>query len=115
MKNTEICPSEYIRSEVLYRKMLREINLLEHQVFEVKKMVNIFWHIRLEKPDLANWLSGGDGLRWKTVADDILERWKEIDETKDEIDWAIRNIFASVEREEEQWQEKQKKINIEGC
>ena len=51
MKNTEICPSEYIKSEVLYRKLLRRINLLEHQIFEVKKMTSIFWDIRLKKPD----------------------------------------------------------------
>ena len=115
MKNTEICPSEYIRSEVLYRKILREINLLECQIYEVKKMVNIFWDIRLKKSDLANWISKGDGLWWKTATDDISERWKEIDETKDEIEWTIVNMFISVEREEKQRQEKQKKITIEGC
>ena len=115
MKNTEICLSEYIKSEVLYRKILHKINLLECQIFEVKKMVNIFWDIRLEKSDLANWLSRGDGLWWKTATDDISERWKEIDEIKDGIDWAMENMFVSVEREEEQQQEKQKKITIEGC
>ena len=46
MKNTEICLSEYIKSEVLYRKILRQINLLRYQIFEVKKMVNIFWDMR---------------------------------------------------------------------
>ena len=101
MKNTEICSGEYIKSEVLYRKMLHKINLLEHQIFEVKKMTNIFWDIRLKKPELACWILEGDSVWWKTAADDISERWKEIDETKDEIDWAIRNMFVSVEREEE--------------
>ena len=109
MKNTEICPSEYIKSEVLYRKILRQINLLEHQVFEVKKMVNIFWDIRLKKPDMANWLSRGDGLWWKTATDDISERWKEIDEIKDGIDWAIGNMFVSVEQEEKQQMKKAEK------
>ena len=112
MKNTEICLSEYIKSEVLYRKMLHKINLLEHQIFEVKKMTNIFWDIRLKKPDLANWISGGDSMWWKTAADDISERWKEIDETKDEIDWVIGSMFASVEREEKQQPKKQKKTHI---
>jgi len=114
MKNTEICPSECIKSEVLYRKILHELNLLERQIFEVKKMTNIFWDIRLKKPDLANWISGGDSMWWKTAADDILERWEEIDEIKDEIDWALRNMFASVEREEKQRPKKQKKTHIEG-
>ena len=114
MKNTEICPGEYIKSEVLYRKILHKINLLEHQIFEVKKMTDIFWDIRLKKPDLANWISGGDSMWWKTAADDISERWKEIDETKDEIDWVIGSMFASVEREEKQQPKKQKKTHIGG-
>jgi len=109
MKNTEICPSEYIKSEVLYRKMLRRINLLEHQIFEVKKMASIFWDIRLKKPDLANWISRGDSMWWKTAADDISERWKEIDEIRDEIDWTIGNMFVSVEREEKQQMKKAEK------
>ena len=102
MKNTEICSSEYIKSEVLYRKMLHKINMLEHQIFEVKKTTNIFWDIRLKKSELARWISKGDSLWWKTAADDISERWKEIDKIKDEIDWTIGNMFASVEREEKQ-------------
>ena len=109
MKNTEICPSEYIKSEVLYRKMLRRINLLEHQIFEVKKMTSIFWDIRLKKPDLANWISRGDSMWWKTAAEDISERWKEIDEIRDEIDWAIGNMFVSVEQEEKQRTKKTEK------
>ena len=109
MKNTEICPSEYIKSEVLYRKMLRRINLLEHQIFEVKKMTSIFWDIRLKKPDLANWISRGDSMWWKTAAEDISERWKEIDEIRDEIDWAIGNMFVSVEHEEKQQMKKTEK------
>ena len=109
MKNTEICPGEYIKSEVLYRKILHKINLLEHQIFEVKKMTDIFWDIRLKKPDLANWISGGDSMWWKTAADDISERWEEIDEIRDEIDWAIRNMFASVEQEEKQRMKKTEK------
>ena len=109
MKNTEICPSEYINAEVLYRKMLRRINLLEHQIFEVKKMTSIFWDIRLKKPELANWIYRGDSMWWKTAADDISERWKEIDKIKDEIDWTIGNMFASVEREEKQRMKKTEK------
>ena len=112
MKNTEICSSEYIKSEVLYRKMLHKINMLEHQIFEVKKMTNIFWDIRLKKSELACWISEGDSMWWKTATDDISERWKEIDETKDEIDWVIGNMFASVEREEKQRPKKQKKTHI---
>ena len=114
MKNTEICPSEYIKSEVLYRKMLHKINTLEHQIFEVKKMTNIFWDIRLKKSELANWISGGDSMWWKTAADDISERWEEIYEIRDEIDWAIRNMFVSVEREEKQRMKKTEKTGIEG-
>ena len=114
MKNTEICLGEYIKSEVLYRKMLHKINLLEHQIFEVKKMTNIFWDIRLKKSELACWVLEGGSMWWKTASDDISERWKEIDETKDEIEWVIGNMFASVEREEKQRPKKQKKTHIEG-
>ena len=102
MKNTEICLSEYDKSEVIYRKILRQINLLQHQIFEVKEMTNIFWDIRLKKPELAHWISRGDGLWWETATKDISERWKEIDETKNEIDWVIVNMFVSVEQEEKQ-------------
>ena len=109
MKNTEICSSEYGKSEVIYRKILRQINLLQHQIFEVKKMTNIFWDIRLKKPDLANWISGGDSRWWKTAADDISERWEEIDEIRDEIDWVVGNMFASVEQEEKQRMKKTEK------
>ena len=109
MKNTEICPGEYINSEVLYRKMLRRINLLEHQIFEVKKMTSIFWDIRLKKPDLSNWLLGGNGRYWETATCDISERWKEIDKGKEEVDWLIVNLCASIEREGEQYWEKTEK------
>ena len=109
MKNTEICPSEYIKSEVLYRKMLRQINLLEHQIFEVKKMTNIFWDIRLKKSGISNWILRGDGRWWETATDDILERWKEIGEGKEEVDWLIANLCATIEREGEQYREKTEK------
>ena len=109
MKNTEICPGEYIKSEVLYRKMLRRINLLEHQIFEVKKMTSIFWDIRLKKSDLANWISRGDSMWWKTAADDISERWEEIYEIRDEINRVIGNMFVSVEHEEKQRMKKTQK------
>jgi len=72
-------------------------------------MTSIFWDIRLKKSDLANWISGGDSMWWKTAADDISERWEEIDEIKDEIDWAIGNMFVSVEREEKQRTKKTEK------
>jgi len=114
MKNTEICSSEYIKSGVLYRKMLHKINMLEHQIFEVKKMTNIFWDMRLKKSDVSNWISEGDGLWWETATEDISERWKEINETKDEIDWVMGNMFASVEREEKQRPKKQKKTHTGG-
>ena len=110
MKNTEIYTGEYIKSEVLYRKVLHKINLLEHQIFEAKKMTNIFWGIRLKKPELARWVSEGDSMWWKIATDDISERWKEIDETKDEIDWVVGNMFASVEREEKEYKKKTEKI-----
>ena len=109
MKNTEICPSEYIKSEVIYRKVIHKINLLEHQIFEVKEMTNIFWDIRLKKPELACWISRGDSMWWETATDDISERWKEIDKIKDDIDWAIQNMFVSVEREEKQRMKKTEK------
>ena len=109
MKNTDICSSEYINSEVLYRKMLRRINLLEHQIFEVKKMTNIFWDIRLNKPDLSKWILREDAGCWERASNDILERWKEIDEGKEEVDWLIANLCASIEREREQYQEKTEK------
>ena len=109
MKNTEICPSEYIMSEVLYRKMLRRINLLVHQISEVKKMTNIFWDIRLNKPDLSNWILREDARCWGRASNDILERWKEIDEGKEEVDRLIANLCASIEREREQYQEKTEK------
>ena len=112
MKNTEICLSDYFKSEVSYRKILRQIDLLMYQIFEVKKTTNIFWDIRLKKSELARWISKGDSMWWKTAADDILERWEEIDEIKDEIDWALRSMFASVEREEKQRPKKQKKTHI---
>ena len=109
MKNTEISLSEYDKSEVLYRKMLRKINLLEHQIFEVKKMTNIFWDIRLNKPDLSNWILREDARCWERACKDISERWKEIDEGKEEVDWLIGNLCASIEREGEQYREKTEK------
>ena len=109
MKNTEICLSEYIKSEVLYRKMLRQINLLEHQIFEVKEMTSIFWDIRLKKLDISGWLIRRDDRWWETASNDISERWKEIDEGKEEVDWLIANLCASIEREREQYQEKTEK------
>ena len=114
MKNTEICPSEYIKSEVLYRKMLRQINLLEHQIFEVKEMTSIFWDIRLKKLDISGWLIRGDDRWWETASNDISERWKEIDEGKEEVEWLIADLCASIEREGEQYREKTEKDKCRG-
>ena len=109
MKNTEICPSEYIKSEVLYRKILHKINLLERQIFEVKKMTNIFWDIRLNKLYLTNWILREDAGCWERACKDMSERWKEIDEGKEEVDWLIANLCATIEREGEQYREKTEK------
>ena len=113
MKNTEMCPSERIKADVLYRRIMWRLNLLVGQIPESKKKFTRFYAIVQKKSDVSMGEKNENDISWVEAFDDFVENWEEMENVKDEVDRMIRDIFFSVEREEEE-QRKNTKRNIMG-
>ena len=109
MKYTETSMGECIKADVLYRRILWRLNLIGRQIHESKKKFTCFYTHAQKKSDVSAGEKNENSVSWVEAFDDFAENWEEIDEIKDEIDWAIRNMFASVEREEKQQMKKAEK------
>ena len=107
MKNTEMCPSECIKAYVVYRRILWRLNLIECQIHESKKKFTGFYAIVQKKSDVSVGEKNENDISWVEAFDDLMENWEEMENVKDEVGWMLRNIFFSVEREED---ERKKKI-----
>ena len=106
MKNTEMRPSECIKAEVLYRRILWRLNLIERQIHESKKKFTCFYAIVQKKSDVSVGEKNENDISWVEAFDDLMENWEEMENVKDEVDWMIRDIFFAVEREEEEYKKK---------
>ena len=113
MKNTETSTSEYIKADVLHKKILWRLNLLERQISECKKKFTCFYTQAQKKSDVSVGEKNEKDISWVEAFDDFAENWEEMENVKDEVDWMIRDIFFAVEREEEE-QRKNTKRNIVG-
>jgi len=111
MKNTEMCPSERIKADVLYRRIMWRLNLLVGQIPESKKKFTRFYAIVQKKSDVAMGEKNENDISWVEAFDDFVENWEEMENVKDEVDWMIRDIFFAVEQEEEE-RRKNTKRNI---
>ena len=114
MKNTEMRPSECVKAEVLYRRILWRLNLIERQIHESKKKFTCFYAIVQKKSDVSVGEKNENDISWVEAFDDLMENWEEMENVKDEVDWMIRDIFFAVEREEEEEQRKNTKRHIIG-
>ena len=110
MKNTEMRPSEYIKAEVLYRRILWRLNLIERQISECKKKFTCFYTQAQKKSDVSVGEKNEKDISWVEAFDDFTENWEEMENVKDEVDWMIRDIFFVVEREEDERKKKTEKI-----
>jgi len=110
MKKEEPCPSDCVKAEVLYRRILWRLNLLAGQIHESKKGFTRFYTQAQKKPNVSVGEKNENDISWVEAFDDFIETWEEMENVKDEVDWMIRDIFFSVEREEEEYKKKTEKI-----
>jgi len=106
MKNTETSAGECIKADVLYRRILWRINLIERQISECKKKFTCFYAQVQKKSDVPAGEKNENDISWVEAFDDFAENWEEMENAKDEVDWTIRDIFFAVEREEEEYKKK---------
>ena len=114
MKNTEMSPTERIKADVLYRRILWRLNLLERQIFRCKKKFTCFYTQAQKKSHVSAGEKNEKDISWVEVFDDFTENWEETENVKDEVDWMIRDIFFAVEREEDERKKKYEKNTYKG-
>ena len=112
MKNTETSTSEYIKADVLHKKILWRLNILERQISECKKGFTCFYTQAQKKPNVLAGEKNENDVSWVEAFDDFAENWEEMENVKDEVDWMIRDIFFAVEREEEEEQRENMKRHM---
>ena len=106
MENTDKCIDEGQKAEVVCRKLMRKIYEIWRKTYDVRIRVSCFYNdvvlpLHLEKKENEQ--------RWKTQVDDFAERWKEIDEVKEEVAWLIIDLRETIEQEEKKRQKKTEK------
>jgi len=114
MKNTETSAGECIKADVLHRKILWRINLIERQISECKKKFTCFYTEAQKKSHVSAGEKNENSVSWVEAFDNFAENWEEMENVKDEADWMIRDIFFAVEREEEEEYKKKIKNNKKG-
>ena len=110
MKNTETSTSECVKAEVLYRRIMWRLNLLAGQIHESKKKFTCFYTLVQKKSGVSAGEKNENDISWVEALDDFAENWEEMENVKDEVDWMIKDIFFSVEREEDERKKKTEKI-----
>ena len=108
MKNTDVCSDEGQKSEVLCQKLIRKVDEMWHKTYDMRRRIRLFYEdatLPLALPEEKK----ENARLWKADFNDLTERWKEIDEGKEEVDWLIINLHETIEEEEKK---RQKKTNI---
>jgi len=114
MKNTKASTSECIKADVLHKKILWRLNVLERQISECKKGFTRFYAQVQKKTNVLVWKKNENDIPWVEAFDEFAENWEEMENVKDEVDWMIRDIFFAVEREEEEQRENMKRHMMRG-
>ena len=99
MENTGVCSDERQKPEVVCGKLIRKVDEMWHKTYDMRRRISIFYEdvvVPLAPPEEKK----ENERRWKAQFDDFAERWKEIDEGKDEIDWLIIDLHETIEEEE---------------
>jgi len=101
MKNTKMSRSEGGKAEVLGREILKRIDGIGHQTYKLKKDVNDFYSVVLKKNRIVFLSETDRAAVWKGAFDNFSERWKEIDVGKYEVACMVRDLYSSIEQEDE--------------
>ena len=86
------------KADVVCRKLFRKVDEIWHKTYDMRRRISIFYEdvvLPLNPPEEKK----ENERRWKAQFDDFAERWKEIDEGKDEIDWLIIDLHETIEEE----------------
>ena len=98
------CQSECVEPKVWWGRIYRKIDEIWLKTHDLRKRGNFFYEDT--QPNKTAQEKKEKKRQWKAMYNDLPRRWKEIDDGKEEVDWLMANLHASIEREEEQWQEK---------
>ena len=90
--------------EVWWGRIYRKIDELWLKTHDIRKRGNFFYED--QQPNKTAQEKKEKKRQWKAMYYNLTERWKEIDEEKEEVGWLMAGLYASIEREEEQWREK---------
>ena len=101
MKNICEVAGECIKVEVLYKKIFEKIKEIGCKTYKVKRMEDEVYGEMLKRPNETS-EEKKENDRFNEVAyDGFSERWKDISEGKDEVEWMMRTLYLDVEYEEE--------------
>ena len=100
MKNTKMPQSKGGKAEVLYREILRKINLIGQKTYKLKKDVNDIYGIILRKSGGTFFFEGRKAELWEEASDDFSNRWKEIGAEKYEVECLVNLMYDLVLQEE---------------
>ena len=112
MENIEASIDEGDKPEVACRKLQRKLDEIWHKTSDIKRRASIFYDY-VVLPATTQDKKKENDCRWEAEFDDFVERWKEIGEGKEEVDWLLLGLHASIEREQKNNRKKQKKTSIE--
>jgi len=101
MKNIEVCPSESYKAGTLGGEILQKIHQIGCKTYETKRMEGLFYD-QLSEKATKKWDKDKDDRLRKIAHDNFSERWKEIDEGRDEVGRMISALYFLVECEEGQ-------------
>ena len=100
------CQSECVEPKVWWGRIYRKIDEIWLKTHDLRKRGNFFYEDT--QPNKYAQEKKEKKRQWKAVYNDLHNCWKEIDSGKEEVDWLMANLHASIEREEEQHLEKKK-------
>jgi len=100
------CQSECVEPKVWRGRIYRKIDEIWLKTHDLRKRGNFFYEDT--QPNKSAQEKKEKKRQWKAMYNDLPNRWKEIDDGKEEIDWLMVNLHASIEREEKQQLEKKK-------
>ena len=104
MENTD----EGQKADVVCRKLFRKVDEMWHKTYDMRRRIRLFYEdatLPVASPEEKK----ENERLWKAEFNDLTERWKEIDEGKEEVDWLIIDLHETIEEEEKK---RQKKTNM---
>ena len=110
MENVDGCPDEGEKAGVLCRKLMRKVDEIWLKTNDIRRRVDIFYG-KVLKPTTSVQEKKENSRSWKAEFDDFSERWYEIDEGKDEVDWLLINLHGAIEDEEERKKKTEKDMH----